>query len=99
MAKILYHDFFFSMVLSRFFVIVGFTIVSDQCGQNHFPIIKTKPFKVTKSKKVWWIFRPKWANIKIFVIILSLLLKLGTKKHITNTHSIQINQTFYFQVQ
>ncbi len=30
---------------------VGFTIFSEQCSQNNFPIIKTKPFKVTKIKK------------------------------------------------
>ncbi len=36
---------------------------------------KTNPFKVTKYKKDWWIFRPKWAKIKIFaIIILSLCL-------------------------
>ncbi len=42
-------------------------------------ITKTNPFKVTKYKKVWWIFRPKWGKIKIFVIILSLLLKNKNK--------------------
>ncbi len=52
---------------------VSFTILSEQYGQTNFPIIKTKPFKVTEYKKEWWIFRPKWVKIKIFVIILSLL--------------------------
>ncbi len=53
---------------------VGFTIFffSEQCSQNNFPIIKIKPFKVTKYKKEWWIFKPKWVKIKIFVIVLSL---------------------------
>ncbi len=72
---------------------------SDQFSQNNVPIIKTNPFKVTKYKG-WQIFRPKWAKIKICVIILSLLLKIRTKIHITNTHDIQIKQTvLYFQVQ
>jgi len=79
---------------------VDFTILSEQCSQNNFPITKTNPFKVTKHEKVWWIFRPKWGKIQIFVIILSLLLKIRTKIHITNTHNIQIKQTvLYFQVQ
>ncbi len=43
---------------------VSFTILSEQYGQTNFPIIKTKPFKVTKYKKEWWIFRPKWVKIK-----------------------------------
>ncbi len=30
---------------------VGFTIFSEQCSQNNFSIIKTKPFKVTKKLK------------------------------------------------
>jgi len=63
MAKISYHDFI--TILCH----VDFTIVSEQYSQNNFHIIKTKPFKVTKYKKTWWIFRPKWANKKIFVII------------------------------
>ncbi len=38
-------------------------------------------------------------KVNIFVIILSLLLKIRTKIHITNTHNIQIKQTvLYFQV-
>ncbi len=78
---------------------VDFTIVSEQCSQNNFPITKTNPFMVTKYKKVWWLFRPKWGRIQIFFIILSLLLKI-TNIHITNTHNIQIKQTvLYFQVQ
>ncbi len=79
---------------------VDFTILSEQCSLNNFLCTKTNPFKVTKYKKVWWMFRPKWGKIKIFVIILSLLLKIRTKIHITNTHNIQIKQTvLYFQVQ
>ncbi len=65
---------------------VSFTILSEHYGQTNFPIIKTKPFKVTEYKKEWWIFRPKWVKIKIFVIILSLLLKNKNK----DTHNIQI---------
>ncbi len=40
----LYHDFI--MILCH----VGFTILSDQCSQNNFPIRKTRPFKVTNIK-------------------------------------------------
>ncbi len=52
MAKISYHVF---LEISRhdFITIlchVGFTILSDQCSQNNFPIIKTRPFKVTNIK-------------------------------------------------
>ncbi len=48
MAKILYHDFFFYiMILCH----VGFTILSEQFGQNNFPIIK--PFKVTKKNGIY----------------------------------------------
>ncbi len=37
--------------------------------------------------------------MRIFVLILSLLLKNKTKIHITNTHNLQIKQTvFNFQV-
>ncbi len=86
MAKISYHAFFFFFLeISRFhdFITilchVGFTILSEQCSQNNVPVIKTNPFKVTKYKNEWWIFRPKWAKIKIFVIILSLLLKNKNK--------------------
>ncbi len=60
---------------------VGFTIVSEQCSQNNFPIIKTNPFKVTKYKKLWLIFRPMWAKIKIFVIILFVI---KNKKKVTH---------------
>ncbi len=58
---------------------VGFTILSEQYSQTNFLIIKTKPFKVTKYKKEWWIIRPKWVKIKIVVIILYLLLKNKNK--------------------
>ncbi len=98
MAKISYHCFLF--FIFTILCHVDFTILSEQCSQNNFPIIKTNPFKVTKYKKVWWIFRPKWGKIKICVIILSLLLKIRTKIYITNTHNIQIKQTvLYSQVQ
>ncbi len=92
MAKMSYHYFFFfrNITISRFFVML-ILLLSEQCSQNNVPIIKTNPFKVTKYKKVWWIFRPKWTKIKICVIILSLLLKIRTNIHITNTHNIQIN--------
>ncbi len=99
MAKISYH-FFFKYQNFAILCHVDFTIVSEQCSQNNFPITKINPFKVPKYEKVWWIFRQKWGKIKIFVIILSLLLKIRTKIHITNTHNIQIKQTMlYFQVQ
>ncbi len=52
---------------------------SEQYSQTNFPIIKTNPFKVTKYKKEWWIFRPKWAKMRIFVLILSLLSKNKNK--------------------
>ncbi len=45
---------------------------------------ETNPFKVTKYKKEWRIFRPK---MRIFVLILSLLSKIKTKIHLTNTHN------------
>ncbi len=52
---------------------------------------------MTKYKNEYWIFRPKRAKMRIFVLILSLLLKNKTKIHITN--NIQIKQTvFNFQV-
>ncbi len=52
MAKISYHVFFFISQLHDFIMIlchVGFTILSDQCSQNNFPI-KTRPFKVANIK-------------------------------------------------
>ncbi len=96
-----YHITIFFFKYQNFTILfhVDFTILSEQCSQNNFPITKTNPFKVTKYK-VWWIFRPRWGKIKIFVIISSLILKIRTKIHITNTHNIQIKQTvLYFQVQ
>ncbi len=68
-------------ILSRFFVMLVFLFCKlfEHYRQPNFLIIKTKPFKVTKYKKVWWIFRPKWVKIKIFVIIFSLLLKNESK--------------------
>ncbi len=79
MAKISYHYVFFKYHNFTILCHVDFTILSEQCSQNNFPITKTNPFKVTKYKKVWWIFRRKWGKIKIFVIILSLVLKIRTK--------------------
>ncbi len=73
------------MILSQFFVMLGFLFckLSEQHSQTPFPIIKTKPFKVTKYKKGWWIFRPKWAKIKTFVILFYLCyLKIRTNIHI-----------------
>ncbi len=64
MAKISYHNL-------TIVCYVDFTILSEQCSQNNFPITQTNPFKVTKYK-VWWIFRSKWGKIKICVIILYL---------------------------
>ncbi len=68
-------------ILSRFFVMLVFLFCKlfEHYSQTNFPIIKTKPFKVTKYKKVWQIFRPKWVKIKKIVIILSLLLKNENK--------------------
>ncbi len=96
MAKISYHIFFFKYHNFKIVCHVDFTIASEQCSQNSLPITKTNHFKVTKYKNVWWIFRPKWGKIKIFVIILSLLLKIRTNIHITNTHNIQIKQTVLY---
>ncbi len=53
-------------------VMVVVTIVSEQCSQTNFPVIKTKPFKVIQYKD-WWIIRLKWEKIKIVVIILYFL--------------------------
>ncbi len=68
-------------ILSRFFVMLVFLFCKlfEHYSQTNFLIIKTKPFKVTKYKKVRRIFRPKWVKIKIFVIISSLLLKNESK--------------------
>ncbi len=81
-AKISHHVFVFLYHDFTILCHVGFTILSEQCSLNNFPIIKTKPFKVTKCTKVgedknlchYFIFR-------------------YTKIHITNTHNIQIKQT------
>ncbi len=80
--------------LSRFFVMLVFLFCKlfEQYSQTNFPIIKTNPFKVTKYKKVLEIFRPKWVKIKIFVIILSLLLKNENKDtHYKYTYTNKIN--------
>ncbi len=78
------------MICFRNFTIlchVGYTILSEQCSQNNSPIIKTNPFKVTKCKKEWWIFRPKWANKRQRFFS---LLKIRTKIHITNKTNIAL---------
>ncbi len=81
-------------------LVLLFCKFSEHYSQINFPIIKTKPFKVTKYKKEWQIFRPKWVKIKIFVIILSLLFKNKNKDTHYNAQNIQIKQTvLYFQVQ
>ncbi len=44
--------FFISLFLSRFFamMVLLFCKLSDHYNQTNLPIIKTKPFKVTKKK-------------------------------------------------
>ncbi len=84
MAKISLFFFFVISrftILSRFFVMLVFLFCKlfEHYRQANFLIIKTKPFKVTKYKKVRQIFRPKWVKRKIFVIIFSLLLKNESK--------------------
>ncbi len=98
--NIISHIFFYTsrfLILSQFFVMLVFLFwkLFEQYSQTNFPIIKTKPFKVKKYKKEWWIFRPKWAKIKIFVIIY-LSLKMRRKMHNTNTHTIQIKHSVLF---
>ncbi len=73
-------QFFFFLEISCFTIlsilivlVFLFCKLFEHYSQTNFPIIKTKTFKVTKYKKGWSIFRPKWMKIKIFVIILSLL--------------------------
>ncbi len=76
---------------------VGFTIVSEQCSQNNFPITKTNPFKVTKYKNYGWYLDQSGRRLKSLSLFY-LLLKIRKKLHITNTHTIQIKQTvLYFQ--
>ncbi len=81
-------------ILSRFFVMLFFLFCKlfEHYSQTYFPIRNTKPFKVTKYLKITWkIFRPKWVNIKIFVILFYLCYKkMRNKIHITNRHNIQI---------
>ncbi len=50
MAKIPYHYLFFKYHNITILCHVDFTILSEQCSQNNFPITKTNPFKVTKYK-------------------------------------------------
>ncbi len=66
MEKISYHDkkkkktqF---MILSRFFVmlVLLFGKLSEQYSQTNFPIIKTKPFKVTKNKNGGYLGQSGW---------------------------------------
>ncbi len=72
---------------------VGFTILSDQCSQNNFPIIKTRPFKVTNIKLMVDICEVGEDKICIivFFIILCLLLKNKNK----DTHNIQIKPALF----
>ncbi len=67
-------QFFLNITISRFYH-DSLSCWSEQYSQTNFPIKKTNPFKVKKYKKEQWIFRPKWAKMRIFVLILSLLLK------------------------
>ncbi len=97
------HYFFF---LYRDFITilchVGFTILSEQCSQIISLLQKTNPFKVTKYKKEWWIFRPKWAKIKIFaIIILSLcFFPLLLKSMLTSNCLVtRVFQNIFFCVQ
>ncbi len=53
-----------------FFLFCKLFVRTANLSHNNSPIIKTKHFKVTKYKKLWQIFRPKWVKKKIFVIIL-----------------------------
>jgi len=64
------HDFNESIIftiLSWFFfmLVLLFCKLFEHYSQTNFPIIKTKPFKVTTFKKGWWIFRCKWVKVKI----------------------------------
>ncbi len=87
MAK--YHHYIFLKYHNFTILCHGdFTIVSEHCSQNNFPITKTNPFKVTKHKYGGYLDQ-SGGKIKIFVIMLSLLIKIRTKIHITNTHNIQ----------
>ncbi len=54
-------------ILSRFFVMLVFLFCKlfEHYRQTNFLIIKTKPFKVTKYKKVWRIFRTKWVKFQV----------------------------------
>ncbi len=63
-------QFYHNSLSCWFFYFASCLSITANLSQTNFPIIKTKHFKVTKYKKVWQIFRPKWVNIKIFVIIL-----------------------------
>ncbi len=97
MAKISYHNFFRNITIHDFFVMLVFLFCKlfQHYSQTNFPIIKTNPFKVTKYKKEWWIFRAKWAKIKSLSLFY-LLLKMRRRIHITNTHNIQIKQSVLF---
>ncbi len=69
-------------ILSRFFVmlVLLFCKLSEHYSQTNFPITKTKPFKVKQKKKKngRYLGQSGW-RIKIFVIILSFLLKNKNK--------------------
>ncbi len=78
MAKISNHNYYFflNITVSRFYhdslSCWFYYFVWAKYSQTYFPITKTNPFKVTKYKNEWWIFRPKWAEMGIFVLILHL---------------------------
>ncbi len=50
--------------VSRVFVMLVFLFCKlfEHYSQTNSHIIKTKPFKVTKIKNGWQIFRPKWVK-------------------------------------
>ncbi len=73
-----YHNFI-TIICHSFMLDFLCCKLSEHCSSTNFPIIKTKPFKVTQYKTVWRIFRPKWVKIQIVLIILSLLLKNESK--------------------
>ncbi len=49
-GKISYHYIFLKYHNFTILCHGDFTIVSEHCSQNNFPITKTNPFKVTKHK-------------------------------------------------
>ncbi len=65
---------------------VGFTILSEQCSKNKCPIIKTKPFKISKYKiKKGRYLGQNGQNLCHYFIF---VIKKKPNIHITNTHKI-----------